>query len=52
VKKKGKDEIEKQYSVDDGHPIHAAQIFAEMLAAACHPEFFDHTDIEVWIPLD
>lgn len=27
--------------------IHSGQIFAEMLGAACHPEFFDHGDVEV-----
>jgi hypothetical protein len=30
--------------------IHAAQIFAEMLGAVCHPEFFDCTDMEVRTP--
>jgi hypothetical protein len=30
-----------------GDPIHAGQIFAEMLGAVCHPEFFNHTEIEV-----
>lgn len=30
-----------------GNSIHAAQIFAEMLGAVCHPEFFDCVDMEV-----
>ena len=27
--------------------IHSVQIFAEMLGAACHPEFFNNSDVEV-----
>lgn len=27
--------------------IHSGQIFAEMLGAVCHPEFFNNTDVEV-----
>ena len=30
--------------------IHSGQIFAEMLGAVNHPEFFDHSDVEV-LPL-
>jgi hypothetical protein len=33
-----------------GKSIHAGQIFAEMLGAVCHPEFFDCTDVEVHTP--
>jgi hypothetical protein len=33
-----------------GKSIHAGQIFAEMLGAVCHPEFFDCTDVEVYTP--
>ena len=29
------------------HSIHAGQIFAEMLGAVNHPEFFNHNDVEV-----
>lgn len=29
--------------------IHAGQIFAEMLGAVCHPEFFDYTDLEAFV---
>src|SRR5208282_3542023 len=32
---------------DPNAPIHAGQVFAEMLGAVSHPEFFDHTDLEV-----
>lgn len=27
--------------------IHSGQVFAEMLGAACHPEFFNNIDVEV-----
>ena len=29
--------------------IHLGQIFAEMLGTVCHPEFFDHTDLEAFV---
>lgn len=31
--------------------IHSGQIFAEMLGAVNHPEFFEYSDIEVYLPL-
>lgn len=30
-----------------GDSIHSGQIFAEMLGAVCHPEFFEFSDVEV-----
>ena len=36
--------------VDDSSPVDTAQVFAEMLTAVCHPEFFDHTELEVYAP--
>lgn len=37
--------------IDDADDsIHAGQVFAEMLGAVCHPEFFDHIDLEVPYP--
>jgi hypothetical protein len=32
--------------------IHAGQIFAEMLGAVCHPDFFIHADVEVPPPFE
>jgi hypothetical protein len=46
--KRNKDGTENVTQIDDQeHSIHAGQVFAEMLGAVCHPEFFDHTDQEV-----
>ena len=43
--KAGKEEITEINDPDDS--IYAGQIFAEMLGAVCHPEFFNYTDLEV-----
>ena len=32
---------------DLNHPVFAGQIFAEMLGAICHPEFYEYTNQEV-----
>jgi hypothetical protein len=43
--------VDPELEIDNpSDPIHAGQIFAEMLGAACHPEFFDHADVEVCSP--
>ena len=48
--KRNKDGTETTLDIGNSEDsIYAGQIFAEMLGAACHPEFFDHTDVEVFI---
>lgn len=48
--KREKDGSEKVFEVDDpDDSIHAGQVFAEMLGAVCHPEFFDYCDLEVFL---
>ena len=45
-KSQSKDGVE-HISEVTGDSIHSGQIFAEMLGAVCHPEFFEHSDVEV-----
>jgi hypothetical protein len=45
--KRNKDGTEEVSAIDDVY-INAGQIFAEMLGAVCHPEFFNYSDLEVF----
>ena len=46
--KRNKDGSENISEFGPDEPIHAGQILAEMLGAVCHPEFFIHSDVEVF----
>jgi hypothetical protein len=44
----GKDKQKKESEVTDiKNPVFAGQIFAEMLAGICHPEYYKYSDQEV-----
>ena len=47
--KRNKDGTETFSEIDSDDSIHSGQIFAEMLGAVCHPEFFDHTSLEAYV---
>ena len=36
--------------MDTKNPVFAGQVFAEMLAGICHPEFYKNSDQEVILP--